>query len=122
MNKKVAGYVLVSAILFSCAGCATLQEDKRKLTEKEAREESHVFTARMVGMFSGMVVIGMGALVTAKKDEGVTAALLGALIGSAAGFGIGHLVGENTKHHEVKPDDEKIKQRYKEYQWIKDRQ
>ncbi len=121
MIRKLTAVLIVFALCFSVFGCASMQVSDRKLTEKEVKEENHVFMARMIGMFSGMVIFGMGGLVTAEKDQGVTSALLGALIGSAAGFGIGHLIGENTKHHEEKPDEQKLKQYYKEYQWMKDR-
>ena len=121
MKRKITAVLLVFAVVLSSAGCASMQVNERKLTEKEAKQESHVFMARLIGMFAGMVIGGMGGLVTAEQNQGITSALIGALIGSAAGFGIGHVVGENTKNMEEKPDDKKIKDYYKEYQLIKDR-
>lgn len=121
MLRKITVITVVFALCFSFMGCASMQVNERKLTEKEAKQETHVFMARLIGMFAGMVIGGMGGLVTAEQNQGVTSALLGALIGSAIGFGVGHLVGENTKNIEEKPDDEKLKQYYKEYQWMKER-
>lgn len=119
--RKIVASALVLALCFSLFGCASMQVNERKLTEKEAKQENHVFMARLIGMFAGMVIGGMGGLLTAEQNQGVTSALLGAVIGSAIGFGAGHLVGENTKDIEEKPDEEKIKQYYKEYQWMKER-
>ena len=119
MAKNVSLMVIILFLFSMFAGCASTAVQGRTAQERaEQRKEERANMARVIGSFAGLVAGGLLGLASSEPDTAVGASLTGALVGGVVGFGAGHLIGENLKELDEKPDSSGAEERFRDYRNI----
>jgi hypothetical protein len=123
--KKIIAVITAVFFVIGLSSCATLftppQDSKGKsarLLKYERDEQTRALVVKGAATFVGFVLGGIAAVYMTPSGNAVAGITAGCILGGAAGFGLGHIIFENTKPVRGTPEDELINEQFKVYKYI----